>query len=65
MFLGAFLIIHIWKDLSSSVDAWYFHSTYVWLLVMVVASVIFWREMRGLRRSGVDVEAIFAELPPE
>lgn len=65
VFLGAFLIIHIWKDLTSSVDAWYFHSTYVWLLVMVTASVIFWREMRDLRRSGADVDAIFAELPPE
>ena len=65
MFLGGFLMIHVWKDLSSQVDAWYFHSTYVWLLVMLVASVIFWREMRNLKREGVDVEAIFAQLPPE
>jgi APA family basic amino acid/polyamine antiporter len=65
IFLGGFLIIHIWKDLTTSVDAWYFHSTYVWLLVMVVASVIFWREMGSLRRAGVDTQAIFAQLPPE
>ena len=65
VFLGAFLSIHIWKDLTSPAEAWYFHSTYVWLLVMVVASVIFWREMGSLRRSEVDVEVIFAQLPPE
>jgi APA family basic amino acid/polyamine antiporter len=65
LFLGGFLIIHIWKDLTTSVEAWYFHSTYVWLLVMVVASVIFWREVGSLRRAGVDTQAIFAQLPPE
>jgi APA family basic amino acid/polyamine antiporter len=47
------------------VTAWYFHSTPVWLLVMLVASLVFWREMRALRRSGADVEAIFAQLPLE
>ncbi len=65
LFLGGFLIIHIWKDLTTAVDAWYFHSTYVWLVVMVVASVIFWREVGSLRRAGVDTQAIFAQLPPE
>ena len=63
--LSGFLVIHIWKDLASSATAWYFHSTPVWLLVMLVASLVFWREMRALRRSGADVEAIFAQLPPE
>jgi ABC-type nickel/cobalt efflux system permease component RcnA len=63
--LGGFLVIHIWKDLTSPVTAWYFHSTPVWLLVMLVASLVFWRELRALRRRGADVEAIFAQLPPE
>ncbi|THD68785.1 APC family permease [Robertkochia marina] len=36
-----FLVIHIYKDLSKEVEAWYFHSTYVWLLVMVLGSFIF------------------------
>jgi APA family basic amino acid/polyamine antiporter len=65
LFLGGFLIIHIWKDVSSPVVEWYFHSTPVWLLVMALATLIFVREMRQLRRSGADVEAIFARLPPE
>lgn len=41
--LVAFLGIHVWKDLQASVGAWYFHSTYVWLLVMGAASLIYVR----------------------
>ena len=37
-----FLVIHIYKDLSKDLDAWYFHSTYVWLLVMGSGSLVFW-----------------------
>lgn len=65
VFLGGFLAVHIWKDLTSVAAAWYFHSTYVWVMVMLIASAIFFREMRALRRRGVDIDAIFAELPPE
>jgi len=32
---------------------------------MAIASAIYFRELRNLRRSGVDVDAIFAKLPPE
>ena len=63
--LGGFLIVHIWKDMSTTVDAWYFHSTPVWLLVMAVASAIYFREYRKLKRSGIDVSSIFSKLPPE
>ena len=65
VFLGGFLMIHIWKDLTSTVAKWYFHSTAVWVLVMLVASAIFFREMSQLRRQGADIDAIFSELPPE
>lgn len=65
VFLGGFLVIHVWKDLTSTVTEWYFHSTVVWVLVMLVASGIFLREMRNLSRSGADVAAIFSDLPPE
>jgi APA family basic amino acid/polyamine antiporter len=37
-----FLGIHTWKDLGSNVRAWYFHSTPVWLIVMALASAIFY-----------------------
>ena len=63
--LTTFLGIHIWKDFSNEVSAWYFHSTWVWLLVMALASAIFFREYSQLKRSGADVDAIFSELPPE
>jgi basic amino acid/polyamine antiporter, APA family len=62
--LGTFLIIHFWKDLHAS-SAWYFHSTPVWLLVMAIASLIYWKEFRSLKKSGKDVNRIFSTLPEE
>lgn len=63
--IGSFLIIHLWKDLTASMSAWYFHSTPVWLIVMAIASIIYFRELKNLRRTGVDIDAIFVKLPPE
>ena len=65
LLLGTFLAIHVWNDLSNPQPGWYFHSTPVWLLVMAVASAIYFRELSRLRRRGVDVAALFATLPPE
>jgi APA family basic amino acid/polyamine antiporter len=62
--LALFLAVHTWRDLSGSA-AWYFKSTPVWAIVMTLATVVYWREMRRLRASGVDVVARFAALPPE
>lgn len=39
--LSGFLAIHIYKDLRQATTAWYFHSTWVWLLVMFAGSVIY------------------------
>ena len=63
--LGGFLVVHTIRDLTLPVAAWYFRSTPVWLGVMAMATVIYLREMGALRRSGVDVSARFATLPPE
>jgi hypothetical protein len=63
--MTVFLIVHVWKDLSADVSAWYFHSTFAWLAVMLLATMIYLREMRGLRRRGVDGKALFSSLPPE
>jgi len=63
--LGGFLVVHTIRDLTLPVAAWYFRSTPVWLAVMAMATVIYLREMAELRRSGVDVSARFATLPPE
>jgi hypothetical protein len=64
LFLGAFLAIHVTRDLQADVTAWYFHSTWVWLLVMLLATAIYAREYAKLRRAGVDTQARFASLPP-
>jgi basic amino acid/polyamine antiporter, APA family len=63
--LTGFLIIHITKDLSSTVEAWYFHSTPVWMMVMLFASILFYIQWNGLKKSGVDINKIFSQLPPE
>jgi amino acid transporter len=63
--LCLFLVVHVWKDLTSDVGAWYFHSTPLWLGVMGVATAIYLREIGSLRRSGVDIDTVFRELPPE
>jgi hypothetical protein len=60
--LAAFLAAHTWKDLTTD-TAWYFRSTYLWLVVLAAGSAIYLREVRTLERRGVDVRARFAELP--
>jgi hypothetical protein len=32
---------------------------------MAIGSLVYWLEVRGLRRAGVDLAARFAALPPE
>ena len=63
--LTGFLVIHIAKDMRASLDAWYFHSTPIWLIVMGIATAIYLTHMRKLKREGVDVETRFNTLPAE
>ena len=63
--LSTFLGVHVWKDLTADVAAWYFHSTPLWLAVMAASTVIYLREVSTLRDRGVDTDALFLELPPE
>ena len=63
--LAGFLLVHTWKDLSAPAAAWYFRSTYLWVIVMAIGSLIYWREVRALRQHGVDLRARVAVLPPE
>ena len=63
--LMAFLGIHIYKDLTSSVAAWYFHSTPIWLIVMTLASIIFAFQWHQLKLKGADVTERFKKLPKE
>ncbi len=63
--LSGFLTIHLIKDLTADVTAWYFHSTPIWLLVMAVASALYLRELSRLRARGIDDHKLFSTLPPE
>lgn len=63
--LAGFLIVHIAKDLGSQTAAWYFHSTPVWIIVMSIATIIYWRELIKLKRTGVNTHELFRQLPPE
>ena len=65
IFLSGFLLVHIWKDMTSTVDAWYFHSTLVWLLVMALGSLLYFTKLRSLRNSGVDTKELFNNLPEQ
>ncbi len=65
LLLTIFLVVHVWKDLTAPVEAWYFHSTALWLVVMALATGVFAWEWRRLARSGADLKALFSTLPPE
>ena len=60
-----FLIIHTFKDLSSDVDAWYFHSTWIWLIVMGLGSLIYVTQLRSMKKRGVNTTLLFKNLPKE
>lgn len=47
-FLSGFLLIHVWKDINAQVSQWYFHSTYTWLIVMGIASLIYFLQWKKL-----------------
>ena len=63
--LTGFLAVHTWKDLNANVSAWYFHSTPIWLIVMAIATAIFYYKHQNLKREGVDTKTLFSTLPPE
>lgn len=65
LFLSGFLIIHLWKDLNTDLTAWYFHSTPIWLIVMSLASLIYFWQLKQLKQKGVDLKQLFNTLPPE
>ena len=57
-----FLVIHTYKDLTSQVDAWYFHSTFIYLIVMTLASLYFFIRWIQIKRNN---KHIFKSLPSE
>ena len=63
VFLSCFLLIHTYKDLTSSVDAWYFHSTWIWLIVMGMAAGLFFIRWGKLKKTNPDLLEKFSKLP--
>ena len=62
-FLLLFLVVHVYKDLTSSASNWYFHSTPVWLIVMVIGSIIFLLKWREIGKKGHNEYDRFKVLP--
>ena len=65
LILLGFLTVHLIKDATAEPSAWYFHSTPVWIIVMLLASLLYFRELKGLRIRGIDEQKLFSKLPPE
>ena len=63
--IAGFLAVHTIKDLTAPAAAWYFRSTWLWAAVMAAGTIIYAREVAGLKAAGVDLRARFAALPPE
>ncbi len=61
--LTGFLIIHTIKDLNAEVEAWYFHSSPVWLIVMTGASIFFLFRWNRLQKKGINTQERFSKLP--
>jgi len=63
--LLVFLTVHTVKDLNADIEAWYFRSTPIWLIVMGIGSTIYYFKTRALKRGGKDLKALFTKLPKE
>ena len=63
--ITVFLLIHVWKDLSSNNVLWYHHSTIIYSIVMLIGSMIFFVKFDSLKKSGVNTVQLFQSLPDE
>ena len=62
--IGAFLVVHVARDLGASAHPLWLRSTPTWLAVLVGATLVHRRGIARLTRDGVDVATRFATLPP-
>ncbi|PCJ20881.1 MAG: amino acid transporter [SAR86 cluster bacterium] len=65
IFLSAFLLAQLWKDITSEVTNWYFHSTWVWLIVMAIGTAIFFSKTYAMKKAGINTNNLFSTLPGE
>jgi APA family basic amino acid/polyamine antiporter len=62
--VASFLAIHTWRDLGSA-RPWFLRSTWDWLIVMALGTLLYQWETARLRRSGGDLAERMRELPPQ
>jgi len=60
-----FFIIHTYKDISMSTKRWYFHSTYIWLIVMSIATFFFIYRWKSLTLKNNNLSEFFKKLPDQ
>lgn len=65
VFLSFFLIMHTRKDLVSELSAWYFHSTWIWMIVMSLASLYFLFRWKKIKTDQPELLQKFTELPKD
>ena len=63
--LFALTVIQVVKDVSMLADAWYFHASYTYLLVLGVGSLIYAYRVAKMRAEGIDLESRFTKLPDQ
>jgi APA family basic amino acid/polyamine antiporter len=63
--LGFFLMLMIEQDINSVSKSWYFYPSLVWLIVMLIASMIFFIYWRQLKNNSIDLREQFKKLPQE
>ena len=60
-----FLMIMIEQDINSVSKSWYFYPSLVWLIVMLIASLIFFIYWRRLKKNNSHLKEAFKKLPQE
>lgn len=63
--LFALTLIQIAKDVGTEATAWYFHASYIYLIVLAVAWLWFVNRYKHLRLKGIDLEKRFSTLPEQ
>jgi preprotein translocase subunit YajC len=53
------------QDINSVSKSWYFYPSLVWLIVMLIASLIFFIYWRRLQKNNTDLKEEFKKLPQE
>ena len=59
-----YLAAHLWKDLRAPVNAWYLRSTWLWILVMLIGSLVFGWKWRAITADPT-LRHKFKDLPAE